>query len=177
MNLIRTLKCTVCSNHFVTEKPNNKYCSEECRKLGRKNKRKKWEQETNYAEKQRTEKAIKRQRDKEVRSAKEIERLRLKKEEINQLHAERIKSEKVELEKKAKNGDPSARMKLAKPNSKEYLEAYQQYEIDYYYKWNTKSIRVINEISIFDDDFVAKVLESIEVEGRIYGRLISEKRK
>lgn len=103
--------------------------------------------------------------------------MRLKKEEIDQLHAERIKNKKVEIEEKAKNGDPVARMNLAKPNSKEYWEAYQQSEIDYYNKWNTKSIRVINEISVFDDDFVAKVLESIIVEGRIYGRLISEKRK
>lgn len=96
----------------------------------------------------------------------------MKKAEAERKNAERIKNEQIELEEKAKNGDPSARMRLAKPNSKEYWEAYQQYEIDYYYKWNTKSIRVVNEISIFDDDFVAKVLESIEVEGKIYSRLI-----
>lgn len=106
-----------------------------------------------------------------------MERIRLKKEKNDQLHAERIKNEKVELEEKAKNGDPVARMELAKPNSKEYWEAYQESEIDYYNKWNTKTIRVINGISIFDDDFAANVLESIKVEGRIYGRLISEKRK
>lgn len=99
----------------------------------------------------------------------------MKKAELDHKHTERIKNEQIELEEKAKNGDPSARMRLAKPNSKEYWEAYQESEIDYYNKWNTKSIRVINEISIFDDDFVAKVLESIEVEKKIYSRLIPGK--
>ncbi|MEK4948358.1 hypothetical protein [Carnobacterium sp. FSL W8-0810] len=171
------LNCAVCNQSYETIFPNKKYCSDVCAKRGRINKRKQWEKDTNYNEKQRLDKLVKRQQEKEVRTAEETERLRLKKEEIDHKNAERIKNEKVELELKAKNGDPEARMSLAKPNSKEYWEAYQESEIDYYNKWNTKSISVINEISVFDDDFVAKVLESIEVEGRIYGRLISEKRK
>lgn len=171
------LNCAVCNQSYETIFPNKKYCSDICAKRGRINKRKQWEKDTNYNEKQRIDKLVKRQQEKEVRTAEETERLRLKKEEIDQLHAERIKNKKVELEEQAKKGDPVARMNLAKPNSKEYWEAYQESEIDYYNKWNTKSISVINEISVFDDDFVAKVLESIIVEGRIYGRLISEKRK
>lgn len=169
------LNCAVCNQSYETIFPNKKYCSDICAKRGRINKRKQWEKDTNYNEKQRIDKLVKRQQEKEVRTAEETERLRLKKEEIDHKNAERIKNEKVELEIKAKNGNPVARMNLAKPNSKEYWEAYQESEIDYYNKWNTKSIRVINEISVFDDDFVAKVLESIKVEGRIYGRLISEK--
>lgn len=175
--IIRTLTCTICTNSFETSHPRSKYCSDKCRQIGQANKRKKWEEETGYKEKQRIQKATIRKKIRESESVEELERLRLKKEEIDQLHAERIKNKKVEIEEKAKNGDPVARMNLAKPNSKEYWEAYQESEIDYYNKWNTKSIRVINEISVFDDDFVAKVLESIIVEGRIYGRLISEKRK
>lgn len=99
----------------------------------------------------------------------------MKKAEAERKNAERKEISRKELIEKIKQGDPLARMKLAKPNSKEYWEAYQQYEIEYYNKWNTKSIRVINEISIFDDDFVAKVLESIEVEKKIYSRLIPGK--
>lgn len=171
------LNCVVCNQSYETNFPNKKYCSDICAKRGRINKRKQWEKDTNYNEKQRLDKLVKRQQEKEVRTAEETERLRLKKEEIDHKNAERIKNEKVELEEKAKNGDPIARMNLAKPNSKEYWEAYKQSEIDYYNKWNTKSISVINEISVFDDDFVAKVLESIKVEGRIYGRLISQQHK
>lgn len=171
------LNCTVCNQSYETIFPNKKYCSDICAKRGRIDKRKQWEKDTNYNEKQRLDKLVKRQQEKEVRTAEETERLRLKKEEIDHKNAERIKNEKVELEIKAKNGDPEARMNLAKPNSKEYWEAYRESEIDYYNKWNTKSISVINEISVFDDDFVEKVLESIEVEGRIYGRLISQKHK
>jgi len=171
------LNCAVCNQPYETIFPNKKYCSDICAKRGRINKRKQWEKDTNYNEKQRLDKLVKRQQEKEVRTAEETERLRLKKEKNDQSHAERIENKKVELKERAKNGNPAARMELAKPNSKEYWEAYQQYEIDYYNKWNTKAISVINEISVFDDDFVEKVLKSIEVEGRIYGRLISEKRK
>lgn len=174
-DIIRTLICTICNQSFESKHSNNKYCSDECRNQGRKNRRKNWETETNYKEKQRINKTVQRQKKKEVRTAEELERIRLKKAEIKQRTDKQRDQRNNELEIKAKNGDPEARMSLAKPNSKEYWEAYQESEIDYYNKWNTKSISVINEISVFDDDFVAKVLESIEVEGRIYGRLISEK--
>lgn len=99
----------------------------------------------------------------------------MKKAELDQKHTERIKNEQIELEEKAKNGDPSARMRLAKPNSKEYWEAYQQYEIDYSNKWETKTIRLINEISVFEEDFAEKVVSSIEVEKKIYSHLIPGK--
>ncbi|MFL2072007.1 hypothetical protein ACEN32_06850 [Marinilactibacillus psychrotolerans] len=173
MSLIRTLKCTVCSNHFETEKPNNKYCSDECRKQGRRNKRKKWEQETNYAEKQRTEKALKRQRDKEVQTAEKLERIRLKKAEAERKNAERKEISRKELIEKIKQGDPLARMKLAKPNSKEYWEAYQQYELEQV-RSQPKQTVLVNGISIYEDNFSEKVIDSIAVTGKILSRLTSK---
>ena len=169
------LNCAVCNQSYETIFPNKKYCSDICAKRGRINKRKQWEQDTNYNEKQRIDKLVKRQQEKEVRTAEETERLRLKKEEIDHKNAERIKNEKVELEEKAKNGDPVARMNLAKPNSKEYWEAYQESEIDYYNKWNTKSISVINEISVLDEDFAEKVVSSIKEKGYIRGHTMTIK--
>lgn len=169
------LNCAVCNQSYETTFPNKKYCSDICAKRGRINKRKQWEKDTNYNEKQRLDKLVKRQHEKEVRTAEETERLRLKKEEIDYKNAERIKNEKVELEEKAKNGDSVARMKLAKPNSKEYWAAYQQTEIDYYNRWNTKKIRLVNEISIFDDDFAEKVVKSIEEKCYISGRTVTVK--
>ncbi|WP_156097508.1 hypothetical protein [Carnobacterium alterfunditum] len=44
-------------------------------------------------------------------------------------------------------------------------------------KGSIRTIRLVNEISIFEEDFAGKVLESIEVEGKIHSRLISKKRK
>jgi len=175
-NKIRTLICTVCNQSFETDHSNNKYCSDECRKQGRKNKRKNWETETNYNEKQRINKTVQRQQKKEVKTVEEIERIRLKEAEINQRTVENHEQRINDLDKNAKNGEPLARMRLAKPNSKEYWEAYQQYEMEQC-KGSNRTIRLVNEISIFEEDFAGKVLESIEVEGRIYSRLISKKHK
>lgn len=99
----------------------------------------------------------------------------MKKAEAERKNAERKEISHKELIEKIKQGDPLARMKLAKPNSKEYWEAYQQYEIDYSSKWETKTIRLINEISVFEEDFAEKVVSSIEVEKKIYSRLIPGK--
>lgn len=67
-------------------------------------------------------------------------------------------------------------MKLAKPNSKEYWEAYQQYESEKSKSSEYEAIRIVNDISILEEDFAVKVLESIEEAGRIYVRTILKKR-
>jgi hypothetical protein len=100
------LNCTVCNNPYETIYSNKKYCSDVCAKRGRINKRKQWEKETNYNEKQRLDKMAKRQQIKKAKTAEEIERLRLKKAEIDKKHAERIKNQQIELEEMAENGDP-----------------------------------------------------------------------
>ncbi|MBT2731649.1 hypothetical protein [Carnobacterium sp. ISL-102] len=171
---IMILNCTVCNQSYETIFPNKKYCSDVCAKHGRKNKRKEWEKDTNYNEKQRLDKMAKRHQIKEVKTAEEIERLRLKKSEIDQKHAERIKNQQIELEEMAKSGDPSARMRLAKPNSLEYWKAYQQSESEQYNQ-NKRFLRLINDISVLDEYFAEKVVESIKEKGYIRGHTMTIK--
>lgn len=169
---IRTLICTVCNQSFEAKHSNNKYCSDECRNQGRKNRRKNWETETNYNEKQRINKMVQRQQKKELQTTEDLERIRLKNAEIKQRTDKRNEQRTNELKKKAKNGDPAARMRLAKPNSKEYWEAFRQYEIDQSKSFKNRTIRKVNDVSIFDEDFAEKVIKSIEVEGKIHSKLI-----
>ena len=66
-----------------------------------------------------------------------------------------------------------ARMKLAKPFSAEYWEAYKDYEIENSLKYDNKPIRYVNGISVYDDDFTEKVLLSIAEQGRVSTHLLT----
>ena len=81
------------------------------------------------------------------------------------------KERQAELRKKAAAGDPFARMNLAEPNSKEYWEAYKQYEIEYAASWGRESTRTVNDISVHDPCFGRKVVEAIKELGIIRTRL------
>lgn len=68
-------------------------------------------------------------------------------------------------------------MRLAKANSKEHWEAYQESEIEQCNSYDNKVIRLVNEISIFEEDFAVRVLENIKEEGKIYEQLILRKHR
>lgn len=78
MAIIRTLTCTICKNDFETTHPNTKYCSDDCRRIGNANRRKQWEDETGYKEKQRIQKATTRNQIREEQNAEKLERIRKK---------------------------------------------------------------------------------------------------
>lgn len=64
-------------------------------------------------------------------------------------------------------------MRLAEYNSKEYWDAYQQYELEQV-RSRPKQTVLVNGISIYEDNFSEKVIDSIAVTGNILSRLTSK---
>ncbi len=46
-------QCEICGKEFTAKAGNVKYCSPECKEEGKQQRRKKWEERTDYKEKQR----------------------------------------------------------------------------------------------------------------------------
>lgn len=102
-----------------------------------------------------------------------MERIRKKQAETKARNELRQQNKLIELAERAKQGDPLARMKTAEPNSYEYWEAYRDYELEARAEYTNPRIRYVNDISIFDDDFVEKVLLSIAEQGVILTQLLT----
>lgn len=147
-------ECKICGSEFETSNPNQKYCSEECRKERiREYDRQRKRQARREAQKEKL--VILEQKHKE-RKARELE------------YEKKVEQERRLLKERAKQGDPMAIMELSSNNSRKYWEAYQKYQIQECKQLNSN--RYVNGISVFDDDFVEKVLITIEQ----YGRILSE---
>ena len=152
----------MCNAEFYSEKLSQKYCSKECRL-------------ESVRERDRIRKRKERAKEREEREQRKEQFLQAKKEarekEEREREAERER-ELFELKTKANEGDPKARMTLAKPFSVEYWEAYKDYEIENSLKYDNKPIRYVNGISVYDDNFTEKVMFTIEEEGRILSELV-----
>ena len=162
-------KCDICGADFEAHNGNAKYCSEACRKEGKKAARQEWVIRTNYNEKKRhamelyrakiTEEEYQKQRKKEKNR-----RAALKRKQT----IERNRQEK-ELQDKAAAGDPSARMTLAQRsgNDLEYWAAYRDSCIEYD---NQESHRLgeqtVNGISVYESNFPERVIEAIKRDKR-----------
>src|SRR5699024_5668830 len=106
------------------EAPNAKYCSDECRKQGATNKRKKWAKKTGYNERKRKQKARQREEERERQRQEALERKRQSEAEAERIAQEEKERALYELRAKTNEGDPMARMTLAGPFSVDYWEAY-----------------------------------------------------
>lgn len=150
--------CPVCDTDFESNNLSQKYCSEECRLV-------------RVRETDRIRKRKERAEEKAIRE-KEKQRIKQAKAEAQEKEdAKRTSERQAELEKKAAQGDALARMNLAEPNSKEYWEAYKDYEIEYAESWGRESTRTVNDISVHNPCFGSKVVKSIEELGVIHTRL------
>lgn len=169
----RVIKCSLCGKKITTDKPRIKYC-DECRAEARTITRDKWRKRTNYNEKQRKNIQEKRARELEeflgrTRAQKEAERRAKELED-----QERKKQNRKELLAAAKRGDAFANMQLSKgfedPNYWKWYKKEEQADI----KRSEGVLRdsIVNGISIYDQDFEQKVIESIAEEGRIFSQLI-----
>lgn len=149
--------CLICNKDFETNYPNKKYCSNECSREAAR--------EADKLRKRREYK-IKKNR----RTVEEEERIRLKRAEIEKEAKERAKQEEKDLKKRLKQGDPKAKMQVAKRFSLEYWEAYKEvFEQDYY---NRNYTEIINDIDIRTDNAPGRIVESIKELGRICTRLV-----
>jgi hypothetical protein len=151
-------RCPVCDTEFESHKLSQKYCSEDCRLV-------------RVRENDRIRKRKERAEEKAIRE-KEKQRIKQAKAEAREKEdAKRTSEQQAELEKKAAQGDALARMRIAKPNSKEYWEAYKDYEIEYAESWGRESTRTVNDISVHEPNFGRKVVEAIKELGIIRTKL------
>ena len=168
---MRKLTCSICGKEFTTQAGNVKYCSPECREEGKQQRRKEWEDKTDYKEKQRQAMQIYRGKITEEERQAAIKIKEQQAIERQQEDARRRSEQQALLREKAATGDAFSRMRIAEPNSKEYWEAYKQYEIEYAASWGKESTRTVNDISVHDPCFGSKVVQAIKDLGIIRTRI------
>ena len=97
-----------------------------------------------------------------------------KKRKQQEPEAEKRKEERLNaLKQRAEQGDSLALMHLAEPNSYEYWEAYQNYELEQMEEYEKPRVMHVNDISIFDDNFSEKVVSIIKEQGRVSTHLLT----
>lgn len=169
---MQTKICEYCGKRFEGTK-NQRYCSDECAVLGAKRKRELYlKTHPERLEKQREYNRARRQRLQEVEA------------EINNSYVDSftdtfsIDDSIEELKSKAEAGDLSARCrmeilvhgKLSLP----YWTAYKEAELSSCERSHT--VRLVNGISVFDDLFAEKVIDSITELGFIKTELMTQQR-
>ena len=155
--------CPICKTEFESN-TRQKYCSEKCRYLGERNVRKEWEARTDSKAKKNTE-----QRSKGI----ETQQIREQRHEQQEREwKERLRQDQIELERRAESGDYNARMKIAEQNKdrSEYWKYFALSEIENSEKYGRKSTRTVNDISVYEPNFVKLVIESIDRTGKCISR-------
>lgn len=160
--------CPICGRSFTAGRGNIKYCSVACRKAGRGETRKEWELRTDYKKKQRD--AAERRRKEQAEAARKA----LEEEKAARLERwiEEEKRELQELIKRAGAGDLHALAELARHDGREldYWRYFKQYEIKEQEEAGFYSNLEVNGISVYEDDFPERVLESIAATGHCFQR-------
>lgn len=154
--------CPICGTEFTPKSNNSKYCSDNCRKIGRKVNRKKWELETDYREKQKEKAAEYRKKQKAENQAQDKKK---KKEKA---------AKKTSLKAKNTADKPASTIELlaaaigrAGNTSIEYWRAFKDYEIEFAEEAGIISKTEVNGISVYNGDFENLVIESIKEHGAI----------
>ncbi len=162
-------KCVVCGKLFEVEKGNAKYCSQACRDIGTAQKRKQWETRTDYAAKQRERTALYREKlNAERLQAAEQKRIE---DAVNQQQAEETAAaeREAQFQKRIAAGDPLAVMIQAqqKGDLRQYLKAFQQYELSAYRGGNTAE-KAVNGVCVTDPDFVESAYDAVMANDILY---------
>ena len=160
------IKCEICGKMFTPNRANAKYCGDLCREQARQLKRKQWESDTNYNERQRL---IMRERDKQRAQESRQARRELSAKERERREAERQKSFKKRREaliKKADQGDTFSALILEQQTNGnktiKYWELFKKYELEQAERLGKPCLTKINEIPITHKDFALAVVLSIE---------------
>ena len=97
-----------------------------------------------------------------------------KKRKQQEQEADKRKEERLNaLKQRAEQGDNLALMHLAEPNSYEYWQAFRDYELEQMKEYKKPRVMHVNDISVFDDDFMEKVVLSIAEQGRVSTHLLT----
>ena len=141
--------CLICNNEFETVYSNKKYCSIECSKKATR-------------EADRLRKRDKRNIIRQQKSAEELELSKQRRNEFDKIAQEKAKEREANFKRRLEQGDPLARMRVAKQTSAEYWEAYKEYIIQFDKECGKETKTTVNYIYLLDDNFVEKVVESIK---------------
>lgn len=160
--------CPICGKAFLGY-ATAKYCSAECSEIGRKQKRKAWEDSHDYIETQRVKRLNKRREAEQSR----VDVINQRQDKLSKDNAERVKADRLLMEQKAEAGDLYSLMVLAheRNDKKSYWRYYAQSEIEAAEKYGRKSTRLVNDYSVYEPDFPDLVLESIKLTGKCIQRL------
>ena len=169
-------KCAVCGAEFETGKGNTKYCSDACRTAAAKEKRAEWEKKTDYRTKQRRAMELYR-----AKITEEEDRARRKKERDKRAAQKRKQTKEINARRTAREdaaarGDYLAQMEIAREkygntNNFDYWRAFKLYEISFAASWGRESKRTVNGVSVYEEDFEARVMEELTRTGRIVSKL------
>jgi predicted nucleic acid-binding Zn ribbon protein len=156
-------RCPICGAYFVP-KHGEKYCSDICRGIGQKQIRRRWEQNTDYLEKQRERMRARYQAERE--EAAEV--AAVNKAARQKARDAAAQQARVKLEEKAAAGDHFARMILAKQAGDQltYWREFAAYEIEFAERIGYPSKRTVNGFSVYLPDFAEQVIQNMK-EGNI----------
>lgn len=152
--------CPICGKSFTAHRVLNRYCSEECRRNARR------EQDRNRKKEVRVQRS-------EQRSAERADADRKKAEQIEA----RRRQVKEDFARRCEEGDPAALMfreKATNGNSTlKYWELFAESAVQNAEDAGTVSEILVNGVSVYEDGFAEKVMQSIKESGCIYTRTAS----
>lgn len=149
--------CPICGKSFTAHRVLNRYCSEECRLNARR--------------------AQDRNRKKEIRMQRSEQR-NAERKEVDRKRAEQIEARrrqvKEDFARRCESGNPRALMLREKGtngnSTLKYWELYAQAAIQDAEDAGTVADILVNGVSVYEDGFAEKVMQSIKETGSIYGR-------
>lgn len=155
---MRTATCLICGKSFSTKSTNVKYCPD-CKKVGAELQRKRWEERTNYKERQRVAAQVRRNNKVEQEQTERVQRNEATKKEIR----ESQEKNQRRLEKRARDGDLTALRALAMKNrdAREYWRLYKELCIAEDERMGRVGNNLVGGISVYEDNFEYLVLEQI----------------
>jgi len=152
--------CPICGKSFTAHRVLNRYCSEECRQNARR------EQDRNRKKEIRIQRSEQRNAERKEADRKRAEQLEVRSRQVKEDFARRCES-----------GDPAAlklREKGTNGNSTlKYWELFAKAEIQAAEDSGEVSRTIVNGISVYEDGFAEKVMQSIKESGCIYTRTAS----
>lgn len=163
-----TRTCPVCGRAF-TAKYNQKYCSDRCRVIGKRQVRAAWKDRTGYRERDRERaRRVRAELAAEEQERRAIEEARLKA-EWDRKHKETTAARRADLERKAASGDPMSRMLLIiNKYDPEYWNAFRDLELKTAYEADKPSTAEVNGLSVYSDNFGDEVVKTIINRNTIY---------
>ncbi len=161
-------KCGVCGKEFISTGPKGKYCSDLCRRKGKRENRKRWEKETGFLDKQRDRMRERRSQIREAEHSEWLQSTMMEREQRICQDSLRDEEYQAELIRKAEAGDPFSRMELIGESTPEYWRAFADYEIQQAAELGHACRTMVNESLVTDPDFPETLSRSIEEEGIIF---------